>query len=341
MDRMDFKFARGDKEILRGAFQGADLVHTLLPSTISRAAIKVGKKMGIPVTGACHLQPQNITTAMGVENAFLENIISMVFDFSLYKKADFIHCPSSFAAKLIRDRGRRAHLKVISNGIPGEYKPLKMKRPEWFGEKFVICNIGRYVLSKRQTLLIEAVLKSKYKDRIQLLLCGKGEDREKIEEMSKSLPVKPLHEYISDEDKLIYLNTADIYIHPSVVELEGLACLEAIGCGLPCIIADSPQSAATQFALDERFLFAMDDVDALAATIDYWFENRDLLHEMKKTTLKMADNYRFDRSVTEMEKFFSEAVAGTLKASETTGDVMRIQTDYYLNLPEEALTMPN
>jgi hypothetical protein len=51
------------------------------------------------------------------------------------------------------------------------------------------------------------------------------------------------------------LDTADLFVHSSIVELESLSSLEAIGCGLTCLVSDSKYSAARQFALDERFLF--------------------------------------------------------------------------------------
>ena len=95
--------------------------------------------------------------------------------------------------------------------------------------------------------------------------------------MGEKLPVKPFIGYVSHEDKLMYLNSADLYLHSSVVELESLTCLEAIGCGLPCLIGNSPYSAATQFALDDRFIFKMDDADDLAEKIDYWYKNRNEL----------------------------------------------------------------
>ena len=86
-------------------------------------------------------------------------------------------------------------------------------------------NVGRHALEKRQELMIDGVLNSKYKDNIQLLLCGKGEDSEKLRERGKELPVEPLVDYVSMEDKLTYLNTADMYLQSSVIELESLSCL--------------------------------------------------------------------------------------------------------------------
>jgi len=159
-------------------------------------------------------------------------------------------------------------------------------------------------------LLIEGVKRSKYKQDIQLILAGRGERTEELKEAGKELPVAPFIEYISFEDKLRFLNTADLYVHGSIVELESLSTSEALGCGLPCLISDSKYSAASQFALDERFLFQSDNADDLAKKIDYWYEHRDELRsrEMKESVLAEADYYRFDRSVNEYEAFINEIV---------------------------------
>jgi glycosyltransferase involved in cell wall biosynthesis len=172
-------------------------------------------------------------------------------------------------------------------------------------------NIGRHADEKRQSVLIEAVKRSKYKDNIQLILAGKGEMTEELKTKGKDLPVEPFIEYISQEDKLKYLNTADLYVHASYVDLESLSCLEAIGCGLPCLITDSKYSAASQFALDDRFIFKSEDAEQLALKIDYWYENRNDLKSaaMKEKVLKEAENYRFVKSVNEYEILLRETVA--------------------------------
>ena len=308
MESMGFLFGRGKKDVLRRAYEGADLVMVQFPFFMARNAVKVARSMGLPVMGACHLQPQNVVSAAGKENAFMEAALHKLFNFCLYDHADVLHCPSRFAAKLLEDHGSRSHFRVISNGIPREYEPTGEKRPEWFGENFVILNIGRHALEKRQELLIDGVLNSRYKDRIQLILAGKGEDSEKLRRRGRELPVKPVIEYISDADKLSYLNTADLYLHSSVVELESLSCLEAIGCGTPCLIGDSPNSAAPQFALDDRLLFPMDDAAALGRKIDYWFENREELRGLRPEVLKMAESFRMDKCIREMESLFDDVV---------------------------------
>jgi glycosyltransferase involved in cell wall biosynthesis len=308
VEKMEFLFGRGKKEVYREAFEGADLVQVQFPFVMARNAVKVAKKMGIPIIGACHVQPMNIIAAMGKESVLLEKMLFALFNFWLFKQVDAIHCPSLFAAQMLRNRGTKAHLRVISNGIPRDYVPRECRRPGWFGDRFVLMNLGRHALEKRQELLIEGVLRSKHKDNIQLVLCGRGEDTEKLGKRGEALPVKPFIEYVSHENKLTYLNTADLYLHASVVELESLSCLEAVGCGLPCLIGDSPNSASPQFAQDERFIFEADNQDDLTKKIDYWFENRARLPEIKKSVLRTADTYRFDRCVDLMEAFYRDVV---------------------------------
>lgn len=308
VENMEFLFGRGKKEVYREAFEGADLVQVQFPFIMARKAVKVAKKMGIPVIGACHVQPQNIIAAMGKESALLEKILFFLFNFCLFKQVDAVHCPTVFAAEMLRDHGSKAHLRVISNGIPRDYVPRDSSRPELFGERFVLMNVGRHAMEKRQELLIEGVLRSKYKDHIQLVLCGRGEDSEKLKKRGEALPVKPFIDYVSHEDKLTYLNTADLYLHASVVEVESLSCLEAVGCGLPCLIGNSPNSAASQFAQDDRFIFEMDNADDLAAQIDYWYENRDKLPGIKKTILRTAKMYRLNRCIDLIEAFYNDVV---------------------------------
>ncbi len=309
MQKMDFQFGKGKTKILREAFKDADLVTIQFPFFLARKSVSVAKKMGIPVMAGCHMQPQNFTGAAGTENEFAEKIVAKVFKAFIFGRVEAIHIPSEFGAKLYQGFGVNAHYRVVSNGIPKEYVPLKKERPELFGDNFTLLNIGRHQIEKRQELLIDGVLHSKYKDKIQLLICGTGEDTEKLLKRGEELPVKPLIEYISMEDKLTYLNTADLYVQSSVIELESLSCLEAIGCGLPCLISDAKHSAAPQFALDNRFLFKEDDAESLGKQIDFWYENWKELKKKKADALKMAEQYRMDKCVIQMENLYKDVAA--------------------------------
>ncbi len=310
LENMKFLFGKKDIKTFRKAMKGADLVQVQFPFVMAKSVVKVAKQMKIPVVGAFHVQPQNIMAAMGKTSKALEKFLWFTFKYFLFNRVDTIISPSKFATELLISEGVKGNHNYISNGIPVEYVPENYEKPDWFGDNMVLINIGRHADEKRQKLLIEAVNQSKYKNNIQLILAGRGERTEELKELGKKLPVKPYIEYISFEDKLRFLNTADMYVHGSIVELESLSTSEAIGCGLPCLISDSKYSAASQFALNDNFLFKSDDANDLAKKIDYWYEHLDELrsNEMKQKVLADAEYYRFDRSVNEYEAFINEIV---------------------------------
>ncbi len=250
-----------------------------------------------------------MTGAMGKDNKSMDKFFNSWFNYELFNRVDAIHCPSEFAADLIKSKGSNAHFRVISNGIPREFVPMEsQKRPDFFGDHFVLMNVGRHAMEKKQETLIDALLKSKYKEKIKLLLCGKGETTARLIERGKELPVEPMIRFISEEEKLLFLNTADLYIHSSGIELESRSCLEAIGCGLPCLIEDSPNSAASQFALDDRFLFKSGNIEEMTARIDFWYENRVELARLKKPTLECAEKYRIGQSIDAKEQLYKDVI---------------------------------
>ena len=276
---------------------------------MARNAVRVAKEMNIPVMGACHIQSQNMTGAMGKDNKSMDKFFNSWFNYELFNRVDAIHCPSEFAADLIKSKGSNSHFRVISNGIPREFVPMENpERPDSFGDYFVLMNVGRHAMEKKQETLIDALLKSKYKDKIKLLLCGKGETTARLRERGKELPVEPMIRFISEEEKLLFLNTADLYIHSSGIELESRSCLEAIGCGLPCLIEDSPNSAASQFALDDRFLFKSGNIEEMTARIDFWYENRAELSKLKEPTLGSAEQYRIDQTMDAKEQLYKDVI---------------------------------
>jgi glycosyltransferase involved in cell wall biosynthesis len=314
-EKMDFLFGIPKKDVLRKAFADVDLVQIQHPFYLDYGAAKIAHAMKKPVIAAFHCQPQNILGTMGLEGPIKERIVAKLFNFLLFNRVPIVQCPSQFAADYLKKSGCRSKLRVISNGIPDEYVATKQTRPDWFGDKMVILSIGRHALEKRPELIIQGLKRCKHADKIQLLLCGQGENTEALRALGASLPVKPFIQYISQQEKLVYLNTADLFVHASIVELESLSSLEAIGCGLPCLISDSSHSAASQFALDERFLFKADDADHLAAKLDYWYEHLDQLKNARKDALAMAVKYRFDTCLDQMEALYAEALRTRGKAS--------------------------
>ena len=62
--------------------------------------------------------------------------------------------------------------RVITNGVRDKFKYVNTPKPDEYKDKIVIAATGRLAREKRQWDIIKAVAKSKYKDRIKLIIAG-------------------------------------------------------------------------------------------------------------------------------------------------------------------------
>lgn len=302
-------FAKADKEILEKAIKEADIVHFYMPFKLSIEGMKVAQKLNKPMTAAFHVQPENITSTLKLgNNETINNKIYELFRDKFYNNFTHIHCPSNFIAKQLKEHGYTAKLHIISNGIEKDFKYNKMEKPEEYKDKIIITMVGRLSEEKRQDLLIEAVKKSKYSEKIQLIFAGKGPKKRSYVKLEKELKNEPIFEFYKKEELKNILSFTDIYVHTADAEIEAISCIEAFATGLVPIIANSSKSATTQFAIDERSLFEAGNSNDLAKKIDYWLDNEQERKNMEKIYAEQAEKYRIENSIEKIEEMFKEEI---------------------------------
>lgn len=221
----DMVLAKPNRKIMYNAFKGKDIIHFYMPFKLSRDGLKIAKKMHIHHTAAFHVQPENITYPIGLgKNKFANEILYKYFR-KFYNEFRHIHCPSEFIANQLKANGYKAKLHIISNGVGTEYIYRRVQKPKEFEGKIIVTMVGRYAREKRQDLLIKAVSKSKYSDRIQLILAGKGLEYNTYAKLSKELKLKPIMKFYTKEELINVLNYTDIYVHAADAEIEAISCL--------------------------------------------------------------------------------------------------------------------
>jgi glycosyltransferase involved in cell wall biosynthesis/1-acyl-sn-glycerol-3-phosphate acyltransferase len=309
-------FAKFDEKIVRRAFEGADIVHIFFPWQIARKCCALARKMGIPVSGAFHCQPENVTYNMMIKLFEPANLfIYFLFKVWFYRMVDNIHCPSQFTSRELLKHKYYARLHVISNGVSNVFKPPErpVQRNEVEGaadDRIRILMIGRIAEEKRQDLIIKAVHISKYREKIEVFFAGQGPMEKRYTRYAGKLPNKPHFEFVPQERLLEIIYNTDIYIHASDAEIEGISCLEAISCGKVPIISDSKKSAASQFALDERSLFKKGNYRDLCAKLEYWIEHPDERKQMEANYAELGKKYNINHSIDKIEKMFDDTIKG-------------------------------
>ena len=270
--------ARPTTKIVKQALEGVDVCHVMIPFALGIKAMKIARKMHIPVTAGFHCQAENFTAHLKLMNSKLANWITYkTFYKNFYQYVDAIHYPTQFIKDVFEHAiNKKTNGYVISNGVNDQYKAMKVRRKEPFKGHFNILSIGRFSREKAHFLLLKAVALSKHKDEIQLVFAGQGPYYNQIKTQSKKLGlIPPIMNFYSRDDLVKAINSCDLYVHPAQVELEGIACLEAITCGLVPVFNNSKRSATSNFALGEMNLFKDNDPQDLANKIDYWIEHKE------------------------------------------------------------------
>lgn len=84
--------------------------------------------------------------------------------------------------------------------------------------------------------------------------------------------------------------------------------LETMACGAPCLIAQAPKSAASQFAPDRRDLFESGSLEDLTGKIDGLLDHPERLKEASAAAERAASDYRIERSLARLEEVYAELV---------------------------------
>ena len=273
--KVGVSLAKGDPKIIAEAFDGTDLVHIMTPFSLGMKAMKVAEQMGIPVTAGFHCQAENMTAYVGLNKVgFLSHFVYAFLYRRFFRYADAIHYPSAFIREVFESSIRKkTRGYVISNGVNGSVRRAHVERPAEWRDRIVILSVGRYSREKEQDVLLKAVNRSKYRDRIQLVLAGQGPQEPYYRSLAARLPIPPMFRFFERTEIGNMFNCCDLYVHPAEMELEGIACLEAIKCGKLTIVSDSKLSATHTFAVDERCIFKHSSPKALARVIDWWIEH--------------------------------------------------------------------
>lgn len=300
------KFAKFNKEKLSELFKDADIVHLVFPFKLEKKCKSLADEMGIPVTAAFHVQPENISynAHLGWCKAFNRFIYRYLKKY--YDRFERVHCPSSFIATQLTAHGYKSELYVISNGYDPDFKPAQ--HPKTRNGKFEIIMTGRLAPEKNQQVLIKAVALSAYKDDIRLTLLGNGPKKKKLKKLANKLGVDVCFDFLPKDKLIERLHGSDLYVHAATVEIEAIAAIEAVACGLVPVIADSPLSATPQFALDDRSKFTDNDEYDLAKKIDYWYSHDEERRLMSGVYANFAKSYSLEISLEKAERMFNDQI---------------------------------
>lgn len=308
MKKLKMPLAQPIDKLMRPIFKELDIIHYMFPFWLGYKSLQLAKEFNKPVVSTFHVQVEHIFKNIKLESEYLISKGYKLLVNLLYNNSDFIFCPSKFAQDEIHHFGLKTPSKVLTNGIVPIFVPKIEARPKDLEEKFIIITVGRLTPEKSHKTIIKAIQQSKYRDKIQLMIFGEGPLAESLLKQASKLPNPLILKIITAEELAYFYNIADLYIHASEIETEGLAPLEASACGTPLLISDSPKSASKQFALTEKSLFKHGNDTDLRQKIDYWIERPVALQNLGQQYATEAKKYQISKVIDFIEDKYYELV---------------------------------
>jgi len=301
--------ARPVRRIMEEAIEGADVVHIMIPFMLGVSAARIAWARGIPVTAGFHCQAENLSNHLFLMNSrHFNRWLYKMFYQTLYGRCDCVHYPTRFICDTFEAVAGPTNHYIISNGVNASFVKKDVPKPAAFQDKFVILFTGRYSREKSHKVLLDAAALSRHKEEIQLIFAGTGPQRKNLEAHARRLGIAmPVMQFYSRRDLVDVINYADLYVHPAEIEIEAIACLEAIACGKVPVIADSPRSATRYFALTPENLFRVNDPKSLAQRIDYWIEHPAARAACSEQYLGYAETFAFDQCMDRLEGMLADA----------------------------------
>ncbi|OKH26092.1 glycosyl transferase family 1 [Hydrococcus rivularis NIES-593] len=328
------------QSILKGDY---DIVHAITPM-MPRYPVKVVKLcqetpfiLG-PVNGGVPFPPgfKAVARQEFAYFNFLRGIgRSLIPDYAeTYQKADRILAGSTYTFKLIKKLfnlpERRLQL-FYENGVSKDFlieKKSKIQRKNFINLLFV----GRLVPYKGADILLDAVscLETTIKEKVRVTFVGDGSERSVLENKVRKRRLTHLVDFVGwldQEDTLKYYRQADIFCFPSIREFGGAVILEAMACGLPCIVANN---GGIGEYVTEKTGFKIEPISReyltqeLAEKIILLVKDESLRQQMSANAIERAREFEWGEKAKKIAKIYYETVE---KKKEISGDRDFIQKD--------------
>ncbi len=227
-----------------------------------------------------------------------------------YRKCPF-HAISDSTASDLAVRGvRRSAITVIPPGIDHDtYRPGS--EADRTSDPTVLY-VGRLKRYKGIEVLFDAFvrLRDQTPD-ARLVIVGRGDDEARLVTAARTLGLENRVEflgYVSEADKVAWLQRAWVLAYPSPKEGWGIANVEAAACGTPVVASDAPGLRESVDVGESGFLVSHGDAEAWTAALREVLGDPALRDRLGKGGIAHAAQFSWDRAASETEAHLYKSV---------------------------------
>jgi len=286
-----------------------DVLHAHSPALNGLAAIKAGKKHGIPVVYECRAFWEDAAVDHGTtKEGSLRYRVTKYLETSVFKKAQAVTCICEGLRQDIISRGIPENkITVIPNAVNidkftyGQEANLDLKQQLGLQDKMVLGFIGSFYAYEGIPLLLDALPNIiKQKPNVRLLLVGGGPQEKIIKNKVKQLKLELFVVFtgrVPHDQVQGYYNQVDIFVYPRLpmrlTELvTPLKPLEAMAQGRLVVASDVGGHKELIRDQENGMLFKANNADSLATSVLDLLNNTQSWQDIRLTGRKYVEQER-------------------------------------------------
>ncbi|NWG75100.1 MAG: glycosyltransferase [Rubrivivax sp.] len=221
---------------------GVTIAHFHYLGVMLKRAEKVARRLAIPRVYTYHMTADHLTQPWPMK-PLRPWIARQIVDYC--NRFDLVITPSRDLIESIRQDGVLTRTQYISN--PVVFAPAEGVQPVERPGAFVVLYAGRLNPEKNLPLLLEGFrgLLQRVPDAV-LWIAGAGDQRERLESTCRSLAISEKVRFlgfISHDQLARHYAACDVFVLPSLVEIQPLVAMEAMHFGKPVIVTRAIVSA--------------------------------------------------------------------------------------------------
>jgi glycosyltransferase involved in cell wall biosynthesis len=258
--------------------QNADLVHVHFPIPLGLSAL---------ASRAFARRPLLITVHGNADVYELPPAVAPLTR-AVLRRADAVVSVSKDLATHLSDYFGLEQVAVVPNGVDTD---LFRPRPRLQRETLYLLSVSRIVPRKNIPVLIAAVdALLREGAQVKLVIAGTGPDSEHVASLASARrDIVRYVGFVDEAKKRELLADSDVFVQLSTREGLSIATLEALACGIPCVVSDLPgvrepiDAGVTGYHVQNP-----EDVSDVARTLARLIADRARLDEMKRAARQVA-----------------------------------------------------
>lgn len=284
----------------------------------------ISDDLGLPLLATCHYVPRFVARYLALTREPSDVVESLVWNFAtwFYNRHDQVVFATEAHRKSFVEAGLRVPTILISNGVDtrrycpqpafeGEVEAVAARYRLPQGKRILF--VGRLAKDKEIDLLIEAMETVRQTCNAHLLIVGRGDYRDHLEDEIEKLALEDcchLLGYVPEEDMPALYRAVDLFAIAATTEVQSLPTLQACATGLPVVAADA--MALPELVHDgvNGHLVEPGDAEALGQACARILRDEALAREMGAASLRIVQPHDEQRTFAAYERAYEALIAG-------------------------------